>query len=502
MAGIKIDTIQNPEHKAIAGEVDELYGNGDGTLDVGEEQSLFKDVTGTDPKTLPTTPPVQSTSDSYSADRVSGDRPGTRTGGRGDTSLPAPGTRPSATGGSSTGLDVSNLSIQDPALRELVERSADSNGILTAKSDAKLYKYLTTVSQNSWSFDHFSSWSASSSADGRGGASTDPVTTPGAGQQGDRVTIGSAPTTTTGTTTPAPGSTDTTTDGSAPSDLSADSKKAYQMLADSGLLTADELAALADELRVADNNAAIQAASGDPSTSDIGNYYADALRDAGIDLSAHPELADMINDPGAAMASYRDSQRAAGVGGVSAISVPASRAFGGATEVLGKVVKVLGDGAKTVGDDLAAGATIGQAATAGVRTASTQATTTAATQAMTRSAVFSSVMTNAPRAVKGAMIVGPIITAGFSAYENWEAKKLGTRTDAEAKKDFVADVGVSVVSSAVGAGAGVIAAAATGALIGSSVPVVGTIVGFAVGAAVGYFTDKTLRDGVNSVFGW
>ena len=74
MAGIKIDTIQNPEHKAIAGEIDELYGNGDGMLDVGDEQSLFRDTTGADPKSLRQTDgpsdgktevPAASTSASY-----------------------------------------------------------------------------------------------------------------------------------------------------------------------------------------------------------------------------------------------------------------------------------------------------------------------------------------------------------------------------------------------------------------------------------------------------
>ena len=93
--------------------------------------------------------------------------------------------------------------------------------------------------------------------------------------------------------------------------------------------------------------------------------------------------------------------------------------------------------------------------------------------------------------VGGVGVVGAVVGAGFSVYENREGLANG---DSEAIGDVAGDTVVAASSA--------LAGAATGAAIGSVVPVVGTAAGAVVGLAVGFGADYVMRKGgVDEVVG-
>jgi len=91
----------------------------------------------------------------------------------------------------------------------------------------------------------------------------------------------------------------------------------------------------------------------------------------------------------------------------------------------------------------------------------------------------------------GAGVVGAVVGAGFSIYDNREGLANG---DSEAIGDVAGDTVVAAGSA--------LAGAAAGAAIGSAVPVLGTAVGAVVGLGVGFGVDYIARrGGVDEVVG-
>jgi|GEM_PF-2043019 len=92
----------------------------------------------------------------------------------------------------------------------------------------------------------------------------------------------------------------------------------------------------------------------------------------------------------------------------------------------------------------------------------------------------------------GGTVVGTVVSAGFSVYEN---RKGLMRGDSQAIGHVSADVVVGAAATASGIAAG----AAAGAAFGSVVPVAGTIVGAAVGAGVAWLANSSgARDAISN----
>jgi hypothetical protein len=146
------------------------------------------------------------------------------------------------------------------------------------------------------------------------------------------------------------------------------------------------------------------------------------------------------------------------------------------------------------------------------RAATSAAAKMAGTSAAEAASVGFATRTIATR-LGGSTMVGAVVSAGFSAYDN---RRGLARGDAQAIGQVAADTAVGatavVVGTAAGAGAGVLAGMATGAAAGSVVPGVGTVVGGLVGGAAVLWAAHSsgareaiaskAADAVNAVKSW
>ncbi len=103
------------------------------------------------------------------------------------------------------------------------------------------------------------------------------------------------------------------------------------------------------------------------------------------------------------------------------------------------------------------------------------------------SQTFNSVARTAVGRIGGAGVIGGVVNAGFSAYDQIGAYNRGEVSGSQA-------IGTITGEAVVGVGAGM-AGAAAGAAIGSIIPGAGTLVGAVVGFGVGMAADWVMRQG-------
>ena len=156
----------------------------------------------------------------------------------------------------------------------------------------------------------------------------------------------------------------------------------------------------------------------------------------------------------------------------------AAGAFGVSTVAALADGRLTADEAKTIGSHTATGAAVGA-----LSAKAEQVVTPAidrAIAARTGSAVAGNALgTSLVSRVAGSTVVGAVISAGMSGYENRERLAKG---DSKSIGNVTAD---TAVGAAAVAGGAIASAAVTGALAGSVVPGVGTAVGLVVGVGIG-----------------